>query len=150
MTATGIAGRQMPLVRREKTYAVQERHVIAAARNFAAEFLDHARQTVQTKIADRVIHDVQLVVSELVTNAVKYAPGECGLRLELAADRIDVTVCDGNDADIRPKEHDPARIGQHGLEIVTALCERVFVHPHAGGKCVRARIALNPATARVR
>jgi hypothetical protein len=44
-----------------------------------------------------------------------------------------------------PRGHDPRRIGQHGVEIVVAVCESVIVEPHPAGKQVRARLSLRPS-----
>ncbi|MFD0392514.1 ATP-binding protein [Streptomyces nogalater] len=64
---------------------------IAEARDAVADLLARARPA-----ARRPVQDAQLVVSELVTNAAKHAPGPCALALELlpGARALRVTVTD--------------------------------------------------------
>jgi len=76
--------------------------------------------------ADRV-EDATLLVSELVTNAVKYGPEEETIRLIVAhgEGRTRFTVHDlgrGPLPEMRP-EDDPAP-GGHGLRLVDALADR--------------------------
>ena len=85
----------------------------------------------------------QLVVSELVTNARKYAPGPVALDLRIFGDAVEVVVRDGNPEVPRPRDADPGRVGQHGLEIVMAVAEALDVRQEAEGKSVTARIALS-------
>lgn len=112
------------------------------ARDFAAEFLNRARSDHGMRVTDSVVDAVRLVVSELITNADKYAPGPFLLDLELTDEAVRVTVWDTEPALPTPQEPDPARVGQHGLEIVLALCDGFDVERRAGGKRVSARIAM--------
>jgi anti-sigma regulatory factor (Ser/Thr protein kinase) len=118
---------------------------IAAARAFTADFLARARDEHALTLPRRAVDDAQLVVSELVTNAVKYAPGPCAVRLEICGRLLEITVWDTRPAALEPRAHEPGRVGQHGLEVVTALCERLEVRPHGTGKGVTALVALGPA-----
>src|SRR5207248_5109000 len=69
---------------------------------------------------EALIDDAELVVSELVTNAVMHAPGQGGIELELVAhaDRLRITVTDGST--LRPvvAEFHPGRPGGRGMRIV--------------------------------
>ncbi|WP_443728974.1 hypothetical protein [Streptomyces barringtoniae] len=56
---------------------------------------------------------VQLVVSELVTNARKYAPGPCLLTLEIEEGTVAVSVWDSSTMLRSVLAADPDRIGQH-------------------------------------
>ncbi|MCQ4041091.1 ATP-binding protein [Streptantibioticus rubrisoli] len=143
MAAIGVVDSHMPLLSWRRAYGARDPDAIAAARDFAVEFLEHARRVLRAPLADRVFQDVQLVVSELVTNTAKYAPGPCAVSLALAPGGIDVTVCDSNPSVPRSAPQDPDRVGRHGLEIAAALSEYMFTWRHAAGKCVRARIALS-------
>ncbi|MEU5206220.1 ATP-binding protein [Streptomyces sp. S-9] len=116
---------------------------IAQARHLAAEFLGRARTEDGLPVPDRVVEITQLVVSELVTNARKYAPGPVGLDLRVFGDAVEVVVHDANPEAPRPLNSDPARVGQHGLEIVMAVAEALHVRQKAGGKSITARIALS-------
>ncbi|MGW2638125.1 ATP-binding protein [Streptomyces sp. NPDC001348] len=94
----------------------------------------------------RVGQDAQLVVSELVTNALRHAPGPCGLLLELSpgADVLHITVWDTSTTlpEIQPR--DGRRIGGHGLHLVSRLSADVRVAPLNGGKRVTADLRLPP------
>ncbi|GGP31865.1 ATP-binding protein [Streptomyces variabilis] len=116
---------------------------IAQARHLAAEFLERARTENGLPVQDRVVEITQLVVSELVTNARKYAPGPVGLDLRVFGDAVEVVVHDGNPEAPRPRDADPGRVGQHGLEIVMAVADALDVRQEAEGKSITARIALS-------
>lgn len=85
---------------------------------------------------------MQLVVSELVTNARKYAPGPCLLTLEVNQGVLEVTVWDSNPSLPVAQAPDPERVGQHGLEIVMALCRSFEMHREPVGKRIAAAVAL--------
>ncbi|CAL9342776.1 hypothetical protein SUDANB145_00300 [Streptomyces sp. enrichment culture] len=93
----------------------------------SAEFLDAAR----------------LVASELVTNALRHAPGPCRLVLTLVEDQVEIAVSDTGEGFPTFLPRDPLRVGRHGLEIVTRLCDEVITKPHAQGKTVYARLPLS-------
>ncbi|CAL9349715.1 ATP-binding protein [Streptomyces sp. enrichment culture] len=115
---------------------------IARGRELARRFLARVRAAQGTPVSDRAVEVVQLVVSELLTNACKYAPGPSLVDLELAEDRVEVTVWDSAPALPVPETADPARIGRHGLEIVMAVCESFEVHREPVGKRMRAAVGL--------
>ncbi|MBX4178394.1 ATP-binding protein [Streptomyces geysiriensis] len=85
---------------------------------------------------------VQLVVSELVTNARKYAPGPCLLDLEINEGAVQITVWDSDTTLPSVQAADPTRIGQHGLEIVMALSQTFCVHREPVGKRITASLVL--------
>ncbi|MFI8370033.1 ATP-binding protein [Streptomyces sp. NPDC085466] len=115
---------------------------IADSRAMSRDFL-HALQRVHgLPVSERAMGAVQLVVSELVTNARKYAPGPCLLTLELREGCVDVTVWDSSTAVPLLMAPDPERVGQHGLEIVTALCRGFEVHREPVGKRVKVTLVL--------
>ncbi|CAL9345347.1 ATP-binding protein [Streptomyces sp. DH-12] len=116
---------------------------IAQARRLAAEFLDRARAEDGLPVPARAVEITQLVVSELVTNARKYAPGPVGLDLLVFGDAVEVVVRDGNPEAPKPRAADPGRVGQHGLEIVMAVAQTLDVRQEAGGKSISARIAFS-------
>ncbi|MFE9045585.1 ATP-binding protein [Streptomyces sp. NPDC007818] len=117
---------------------------IAAARAFTADLLAAAPTVLPGPVADERVELAQLVVSELVTNAIRHTSGPCRLLLELGRDTLEISVFDQGDASPVPRGHDPRRIGQHGVEIVLAVCESLTVEPAPEGKRVRARLSLLP------
>jgi anti-sigma regulatory factor (Ser/Thr protein kinase) len=115
---------------------------IARGRELAREFLARVHAAQGAAVSDRAVEVVQLVVSELLTNACKYAPGPSLVDLELTGDRVQVTVWDSAPVLPVPATADPGRIGRHGLEIVMAVCESFEVHREPVGKRMRAAVGL--------
>jgi anti-sigma regulatory factor (Ser/Thr protein kinase) len=114
---------------------------IAQARHLARAFLTHLRTQHRLPVSERAVGMTQLVVSELVTNARKYAPGPALLTFELGEDVVEITVWDTEPRMPVVRAADPQRVGQHGLEIVTAVCQDFEVHREPMGKRVKAVIA---------
>jgi anti-sigma regulatory factor (Ser/Thr protein kinase) len=101
------------------------------------------------QVADQVLSDAQLLVSELVTNRVRHA--------QLASDatvRVSVEICDGF---VRLEVEDPGDValgavapdrehgGGFGLFLVEALAQR-WGSNHDRTTCVWAELAFAPAT----
>lgn len=115
---------------------------IAAARDLARRFLADVQAVHGLPVRESTTDIVQLVVSELMTNADKYAPGASLLALDAASGAIEVSVWDSNPTPPAILPPDPARIGQHGLEIVIRLAQGFTVHRTPLGKRITATIAL--------
>ncbi|MEU6576894.1 ATP-binding protein [Streptomyces sp. NPDC046805] len=115
---------------------------IAAARSFAARFLDQLRTEWCAAIDDRADGELLLVVSELVTNADRHSDGPYILELEGTDIAVTVSVYDSSVALPRPFPRDPERVGRHGLEIVYALASEVIAERVPVGKRVCALMAL--------
>ncbi|WP_225805417.1 ATP-binding protein, partial [Streptomyces sp. NK15101] len=98
---------------------------IGSARAFTADFLAAAPAVRHRPVTKDRVDLAKLVVSELVTNAVRHTSGPCRLLLELRRDVLEVSVFDRAQTAPVPRGHDPRRIGQHGVEIVVAVCESV-------------------------
>jgi anti-sigma regulatory factor (Ser/Thr protein kinase) len=130
-------------VRTSEVYA-GEPAAIAAARQLAVAFLGRIGEGAR-RVPAPVVETAQLVVSELVTNAVKYTSGPCGVELELVDDAVEITVWDTSTTAVTAMEPDPGRIGRHGMEIVVALCGGFDVARTAGGKRITVRLELRPA-----
>ena len=77
---------------------------------------------------------VELLVSELVTNAVRHARGDIEVRIGTIRDRIRVGI--GDASPTRPAIRDPNLEGGHGLRLVEVLADRWGVDQRAGGKTV--------------
>ncbi|MFE1029008.1 ATP-binding protein [Streptomyces sp. NPDC058818] len=118
---------------------------IARGRELARRFLARVRAAHGAPVSDRATDLVQLVVSELLTNACKYAPGPSLVDLELAEDRVEVTVWDSDSVLPAAESTDPGRIGRHGLEIVMAVCQSFEVRREPVGKRMRAAVRLADA-----
>ncbi|WP_314225358.1 ATP-binding protein [Streptomyces zaehneri] len=115
---------------------------IADARHHAAAFLDQAGADHGLAVSARVKDLTQLVVSELVTNARKYAPGPVLMELRITTRAVDVVVWDSDPVVPAARPADPDRIGQHGLEIVKAVTEHLLIEQRPVGKRITARITL--------
>ncbi|MFD9793502.1 ATP-binding protein [Streptomyces sp. NPDC059070] len=123
---------------------------IAEARHRAAEFLADARLTRRDAVSARQSGLVTLVVSELVTNACKYAPGPLAMDLRIRGEVLEVSVWDGDPVLPMARAAGPGRVGQHGLEIVMAVCEAFEARREDTGKRITARIALTEERAGAR
>ncbi|MEU6420816.1 MULTISPECIES: ATP-binding protein [Streptomyces] len=115
---------------------------IAEARRLAAGFLTRVRTEHGLPVSDRAMDVTQLVVSELVTNARKYAAGPILMDLLVAGDTVEVAVWDSDPVLPVARAADPGRVGQHGLEIVLAVVQGFEARREPVGKRVIARIAL--------
>ncbi|MET7738523.1 ATP-binding protein [Streptomyces sp. NPDC005402] len=115
---------------------------IADARHLAADFLTRVQAEHGLQISQRAVDVTRLVVSELVTNAVKYAPGPVLLDLRIAGDAVEVVVWDCDPVLPAARAADVGRVGQHGLEIVMALAQSFKAQRELVGKGITARIAL--------
>ncbi|MEU1040584.1 ATP-binding protein [Streptomyces sp. NPDC005551] len=120
---------------------------IGAARRFATAYLTRVHADHGVPLSPRAVGMTQLVVSELITNACRYAPGPSRLDLRVVEGRLEITVWDGAPALPTPREPDPARIGQHGLEIVLAVCLNYDVQPAPAGKRTTVLLALTDGPA---
>ncbi|CAL9625418.1 ATP-binding protein [Streptomyces sp. enrichment culture] len=115
---------------------------IAEARDMARDFLDSVRGAGGPTLSAEAVGMVQLVVSELVTNARKHAPGPCLLDLALRDTTVQVGVWDSSSTLPLVRGRDPSRIGQHGLELVKAVCRSLYARREGTGKRVTAFIDL--------
>ncbi|MEV0126126.1 ATP-binding protein [Streptomyces sp. NPDC050703] len=116
---------------------------IAEARRLAAAFLDAARGTYDVIVSAQVKDLTLLVVSELVTNAYKYAPGPMLMNLCITRHMVEISVWDSDPTLPTAHHSDPGRVGQHGLEIVTRIARHFTVRRELVGKRITARLALN-------
>lgn len=80
--------------------------------------------------------DAVLVVSELVTNALRYGIGNVVLRAVFGTDGLSVSVTDSGDSLPRALPVDSERIGGLGLHIVERLANAWGVSRFPGGKTV--------------
>ncbi|MCX4776163.1 ATP-binding protein [Streptomyces sp. NBC_01264] len=116
---------------------------IADARHIASSFLDGLRDAHGLLVSVRTLETVELVVSELVTNARKYAPGTHLLTLAVQDGSVEVGLWDSSPITPTILAPDPFRVGQHGLEIVRASAQDFRVQREAKGKRITVAIALD-------
>jgi hypothetical protein len=115
--------------------------IIGQARGFVGAFLDRAAVRGVT-VAEVKRGDALLVVSELVTNTMRHAPGLCTLALALHEGQLEIAVSDTSGRLPEAQPFQPQRVGQHGLEIVVAVCAWVGTETTERGKTVRAHLPL--------
>ncbi|MEV5357399.1 ATP-binding protein [Streptomyces sp. NPDC093516] len=115
---------------------------IARARHLAAGFLTRVQAEHGLPVSQRALDLTQLVVSELVTNALKYAPGPMLLDLRIVGDVVEIVVWDSDPVLPVARAADAGRVGQHGLEIVMAVAQGFEVQREPVGKRVTVRLAL--------
>ena len=84
----------------------------------------------------------EIVVSELVTNAVVHGGGLVELRVEAHDRRVRMSVADGSS--VIPRRRDPDRTGGRGLALIEAVATRWWIEEHEGGKRVWAELPLPP------
>lgn len=144
MDLVGQDESRLPLVERPISVSVvfEDGEAIASARGVARDFLESLQAVHGLEVSKRAMDMIQLVVSELVTNARKYAPGPCLLTLGAGEGAVEVTLWDSSPTLPLILAPDPFRIGQHGLEIVMALCRSFEVHREPVGKRIRAAVVL--------
>ncbi|OIJ64123.1 ATP-binding protein [Streptomyces mangrovisoli] len=141
--AAGAAGRSL----HDTAVLNGDAACVAQARRRAAGFLDLARAEHGVPVSRRACDLLQLVVSELVTNACKYAGGPIRLDLRIASGLVEVAVRDGNPALPVVGTADASRVGRHGLEIVSAVCRSFEAVAEAAGKRLTARLPLTEGAA---
>ncbi|MEV6514145.1 ATP-binding protein [Streptomyces sp. NPDC051642] len=109
---------------------------VAGARDSARTFLDGLDHPIAAEAADTII----LVVSELVTNALRHGGGTCTLNLTAHPDSIEVTVHDHSPQAPRMRTPDLNNgTGGFGWPMVNRLAHTTTVTRQAtGGKTVTA------------
>lgn len=107
-------------------------------------FLAHGPHTALAMAPASLAMDAELVVSELVTNAIRHAPGPCELILRLFGGRLAITVRDTSAEQPTVRKGDRFRVGGHGLRLVHTVSDRVAVAPRARGKQITAYLRLAP------
>ncbi|MEU5459223.1 ATP-binding protein [Streptomyces globisporus] len=121
---------------------------IGRTRSFVREFLATGQSMHAWTVSGRAKDIAQLVVSELATNVCKYAPGPCLLDVESDGTMLSITMWDSGAVLPSPSPADPARVGQHGLELVLAVCQSFELRREAVGKRVSVQIALQDSVER--
>lgn len=114
-----------------------------------AASIGRARHAVRRACEAWGITDVgaaELVISELMANAVMHGWGRIGLRLQATSDGLRMEVEDANPAPPVTREHHASRVGGFGMHIVDRLADWGW-RPANGGKVVWARLRSEPGRA---
>jgi anti-sigma regulatory factor (Ser/Thr protein kinase) len=101
---------------------------VAAARAFVMGVVPHFAQASRSR--------VELMVSELTTNAVKHARTEFNVTVVTSGDEVRVEVNDEDERAPVMREPAPTDTGGRGLVIVHALADEWGVDFHDGDKTV--------------
>lgn len=101
---------------------------VGAARRFVAGCL----HDVSTDLVQRV----ELMTSELATNAIKHAGTGFTVAVQKSARTIRVEVSDSGDGSPRRRRVRPHHVSGRGLNIVATLSDRWGVREHAAGSVV--------------
>ena len=117
---------------------------VAEAREHTRAFLDRCSPPATEAAAE----DLLIAVSELVSNAVRHAPGPCTLRIVDAGERLAVEVGDTSSEVPRPRPPDLASgTGGFGWHLLSRMSSNLTVVPQPQGKTIRAVLACPRITA---
>ncbi|MFJ9344862.1 ATP-binding protein [Streptomyces sp. NPDC101733] len=86
--------------------------------------------------------DALLVVSELVTNAIRHGRGVTAFHTTIADDTLHLTVGDANPRGPTSRTGSPAQPGGYGWPLIQRLTERLDVSARADGKIITAALRL--------
>ncbi|MFB7938855.1 ATP-binding protein [Streptomyces sp. NPDC004779] len=115
---------------------------IARARRLAAAFLADVHDARVRRVAPAAVELAQLVLSELVTNALKYAPGPLVIELRIVGEQVEIVVRDSSTVLPAARPADAGRVGGHGLEIVASVADSFECSEEPAGKRVTVRLSL--------
>jgi anti-sigma regulatory factor (Ser/Thr protein kinase) len=95
----------------------------------AASAARNALRALEPRLADQVLDDIRLLVSELVTNAIRHADGggsgDIGLDVSIERGCIRVEVADPGPGFVpRERDSDTSRPGGWGLYLVDRIADR--------------------------
>ncbi|GAA2969419.1 ATP-binding protein [Streptomyces enissocaesilis] len=114
----------------------------ARARETATDFLAEAERVRGEATSAETSGAVLIVVSELVTNAVRHAPGLCTVRLTLHDEGVLIEVSDTSPVLPCPRAPDvTGASGGWGMQMITRLAGEIQTVPGPGpGKTIRTRL----------
>ncbi|MFC8588348.1 ATP-binding protein [Streptomyces sp. NPDC057217] len=115
---------------------------ISRARRLAAGFLIRSQDEDGLPVSRPAVDLIRLVVTELVTDARKHAPGPATMELRITDGMMEIGVWDVDPVLPVARAADAGRLGQHGLEIVMAVAHSSEARRESAGKRVTVRIPL--------
>jgi anti-sigma regulatory factor (Ser/Thr protein kinase) len=105
-------------------------HLAAArARHFVGD-------TLRAWGLDGEVADAELLVSELVTNAVLHARSLASVSVERQGSLFRIAVCDDSSSVPRVRDYGPRAVTGRGMLLVDRIADRWGVEERLGGKCV--------------
>ncbi|MHA6757240.1 ATP-binding protein [Streptacidiphilus sp. PAMC 29251] len=114
---------------------------ITTARHHTEAFL----QQLHPPLLPVVVQDAVLVVSELVTNAVRHAPGPCALDLLHQDHHLVVAVTDtSTDVPVKRPPDLTGGTGGLGMHLLDRTADTTTVATHREGKTVTATLRTTP------
>ena len=123
-------------------------HPLASTAESAARARRHVQNAVGHRTDNEKLHDIELVVTELVTNAVRHGPGGLiTLRLAVGADAsVSGEVVDQGDGVVAIREREANEPGGLGLPLVDYLTSNWGVYPGSTHVWFRFEDAVRPVT----
>lgn len=115
----------------------------AAARDLTRHFFEDALRGGRS-VPPEVMETTLLLVSELVTNAIRHTGDGCALDLELARDEVAIEVSDHSDVEPRLRAPDLEGGGGWGWALVHQLGSDVRIRHQPGGKTIHTGVRLPP------
>ncbi|WP_163010606.1 ATP-binding protein [Streptomyces dangxiongensis] len=91
----------------------------------------------------RVVQTAELLVSELITNAIRHGAGSPLIRVTWNGRLLRIAVSDHSDRRPRTRPTGSTEPGGFGLQLLERLAQRWGVTPHHPGKTVWAELALD-------
>jgi anti-sigma regulatory factor (Ser/Thr protein kinase) len=121
---------------RHASFALDGLHgSVGAARDFTRVFFADTNET----LPEPVLADVLLVVSELVSNAVRHAPGPCTLSLTQDQKQVTIAVSDSFASLPVPRSADlTSGTGGFGWHLLRSLARHVRITARPDGKTIMA------------
>jgi anti-sigma regulatory factor (Ser/Thr protein kinase) len=107
-------------------------------------------QTLRSWGCDAIVADAELLVSELVTNAILHARSPSTVTIDRDRRHVRVAVCDSSSAQPRVRDYGPTAVTGRGMLLVDRIAERWGVDVNGGGKCVWFEVNLDDAHLRAR
>jgi|SRR6516165_4075983 len=90
---------------------------------------------------DGEVADAELLVSELVTNAILHARSAASVSVDRHGSLFRIAVCDGSSTVPRVRDYGPRAVTGRGMLLVDRIAERWGVEERTEGKCVWFEVA---------